>query len=215
MVSNQEILFLRLTDDSCRAIPIIIRMVLPFALLVQSVSLLTEIAYSNGPLRDRALITSVEFTLKRAFNPDLSYPRLREAIGPSSAHETLTAEELVETIVNIRKSRLPNPLEHPNAGSFFKNPVVTAEFAGQLSDAFPEAPRYPVANSGDDLCKLSAAWLIEKSGLKGYQSGLLQMSEQHALVLVHHPQAGKRADDGDVIKFASHIQSVVLKKVWC
>ncbi len=163
-------------------------------------------------LRDAALITSVEFTLHRAFDPDLSYPRLKEEIKQSLPEGEITAIKLVETVVNIRRSRLPDHRLRPNAGSFFKNPIVSAEVANHLTDKFQDAPCFPVPGSDNSLYKLSAAWLIEKSELKGYRSGSLQMSEQHALVLIHWPEEEQRADDKDVINFAGFIQSTVFEK---
>ena len=86
----------------------------------------------------------------------------------------------------LRRRKLPDPAVIGNAGSFFKNPVVTAAFAAQLREFHPDAPVYP---AGEGLRKLSAAWLIERCGWRGHRDGDAGISAQHALVLVNHGQA--------------------------
>lgn len=165
-------------------------------------------------LKDRTIITSVEFTLSTEFSPNLDYPVLRKIIDEKGLTNTFTAVNLVDTIVEIRQSRLPDPAVQANAGSFFKNPFVTEKIANRILEEFPDAPCFKVSNERDDKAtyKLSAAWLIEKSGLKGFSSGLLAMSAQHALVLVHTPEKNRRADAHDVVEFADYIQTQVFNR---
>ena len=117
-------------------------------------------------------------------------------------------------MIDERQAKLPDPVDIPNAGSFFKNPFVNEKIANCILDEFPDAPCFKVSNERDDKAayKLSAAWLIEKSGLKGFSSGLLAMSAQHALVLVHTPEKNRRADAHDVVEFADYIQTQVFNR---
>jgi len=85
---------------------------------------------------------------------------------------------------------LPDPAQLPNAGSFFHNPVVSAEFAARLKSHFPTLPCYP---QPDGRIKLAAGWLIEQAGWKGKSLGPVGMYEKQALVLVNH--GGARGED--------------------
>jgi len=82
--------------------------------------------------------------------------------------------------------KLPDPAVIGNAGSFFKNPLVSAAQGEALAREHPALPRWPTA---DGRCKLSAAWLIEAAGFKGHRVGDAGISSRHALVLVNHGQA--------------------------
>jgi len=93
---------------------------------------------------------------------------------------------VAQAVRRLRRRKLPAPEFLPNAGSFFKNPVVPAGLAGELAEANPGLPVY---RSPDGACKLSAAWLIEACGLKGIREGDAGVSAQHALVLVNHGDA--------------------------
>jgi UDP-N-acetylmuramate dehydrogenase len=83
----------------------------------------------------------------------------------------------------IRRRKLPDPAVTGNAGSFFKNPVVRREFAAELQARFAGLPVFPAVS--EDYRKLSAAWLIEQAGWRGYRDGDAGISAQHALVLVN------------------------------
>jgi UDP-N-acetylmuramate dehydrogenase len=97
-----------------------------------------------------------------------------------------TAPEVAEAIRRLRRRKLPDPAFIGNAGSFFKNPVVPAALADELRASSPSAPVYP---AGDGQAKLSAAWLIEACGWRGFREGDAGISSQHALVLVNHGHA--------------------------
>jgi len=94
--------------------------------------------------------------------------------------------EVAEAVRRLRRRKLPDPARIGNAGSFFKNPVVTQERAAQLQAASEGLPAYP---AGAGLAKLSAAWLIERCGWKGHREGDAGIAAQHALVLVNHGRA--------------------------
>ena len=152
--------------------------------------------------RDQCMITSVVFTLSKTFAPHCDYPSLREELLQSGVQqESMSAEQLISAVVSIRQRKLPDPAISPNAGSFFKNPIVDAGRFDHIRGRFPSAPAF---ESGDQF-KLPAAWLIEQAGLKGFSSGALSMSERHALVLVHDLGSGERCDASAVSCFARKI----------
>ena len=134
---------------------------------------------------DRWIVTAVEFRLSRDGAPRLGYAGVREeldAMGIADAGPT----DVAEAVRRLRRRKLPDPALIGNAGSFFKNPVVTTELAGQLRAAQDDLPVYPV---GPGEAKLSAAWLIERCGWRGAREGDAGISAQHALVLVNHGHA--------------------------
>ncbi len=131
--------------------------------------------------RDRWLITSVRLGLHRLPAPVLDYPALREALGDRPAAEIAPAE-VAAAVVALRRERLPDPSRLPNAGSFFKNPVVTARKARELAEAYPGLVTFP-GPAGD--VKLAAAWLIERCGWKGVQREGVGVHQRQALVLLH------------------------------
>ena len=128
-------------------------------------------------------ITRVTFRLSRHFVPKLQYGGLMKAIEQAGLSEsTLTAEQLRQIIIGIRRAKLPDPAVQGNAGSFFKNPVVAREKAEQLLSEYPDMPHYP---AGEGWTKLAAGWLIEKAGWKGRSLGQAAVHDRQALVLVN------------------------------
>jgi UDP-N-acetylmuramate dehydrogenase len=152
-------------------------------------------------LGDRFLITAVDIRLSRTAVVDIDYPVLKSRIGPHN----VSAQAVLDAVVELRLERLPNPVTVPNAGSFFKNPILSAQQLLDLQSDEPTVPVYPLPN---ELCKVSAAWLIERAGLRGYSRGPVGMSQQHALVLVNNGSAHQ----SDVLELARHVQSVVQER---
>jgi len=150
----------------------------------------------------RYVITSVVFRLSKSFTYKEKYIDLsRELQG----NESPTLSQVRDAIVKIRTRKLPDPLVLPNAGSFFKNPVLTTEGKDALLKKLIDAPIYIV---GDNSFKTSAAFLIEKAGFKGIRRGMVGTYENHALVIVNYgTKNGKEIAD-----FASEIQGEVLKQ---
>jgi UDP-N-acetylmuramate dehydrogenase len=98
----------------------------------------------------------------------------------------VTIQAISQAVINIRSSKLPNPAEIGNAGSFFKNPTVDAAKYGSLKEAFPDIVAYPVA---DGQYKLAAGWMIEQCGWKGFREGDAGVHARQALVLVNYGNA--------------------------
>ena len=140
-------------------------------------------AFKQDP--DRWIVTAVEFRLPRSREPNLGYAGVREELEAMGLAQP-TPAQVAQAVRRLRRRKLPDPALIGNAGSFFKNPVVPAARADVLAAAHPGLP---VRRSATGECKLSAAWLIEACGLKGFREGDAGISAQHALVLVNHGAA--------------------------
>lgn len=127
-------------------------------------------------LRGQLAITHVVFRLSRVFRPRLSYGGLAQAVSAEP-----TAEEVRAAVVSIRQSKLPDPKEQGNAGSFFMNPVLSEEAFKHLQAQWPSVPHY----CQEGGVKVPAGWLIEQCGWKGKTLGRAAVSERQALVLVN------------------------------
>ena len=164
-----------------------------------------QLAYRDSRFKsrepDRYLITSIRLRLRRRFRPVLEYAGLREELAAMDIREP-SARDVSDAVIRIRRRKLPDPAENGNAGSFFKNPLVSAARAEQLQAAHPGLVSWP---TGDGTAKLSAAWLIEKCGLKGERFGDAAVSKQHALVLLNRGAA----TGADVAALARRIQARV------
>lgn len=147
----------------------------------------------------RYLISHIALQLHKTPTANIRYDALRTHFGERGVH-TITPQQVMDAVVQIRRSRLPDPAVLPNAGSFFKNPVVSAAHYRKLQEQFPQVVAYPVANSTD--MKLAAAWLIDRAGWKGKRSGHVGVHAQQALVLVNHGGA----DGGELLALADDIR---------
>ena len=99
-----------------------------------------------------------------------------------------SSDEIAKAVADIRRSKLPDPAQIGNAGSFFKNPILTKEQSESLKNLYPNMPLFAPKTENDTGIefKTSAAWLIEQCGWKGHRRGAIGVSETHALVLVHY-----------------------------
>ncbi|WP_430971914.1 UDP-N-acetylmuramate dehydrogenase [Sunxiuqinia rutila] len=144
-------------------------------------------AYRNSifknELKNRFIVTSVVFRLEKFPEFKLDYGSLKAEVEKRGELNPLHVREAV---VAIRQSKLPDPMELGNAGSFFKNPVVDAQLAEKLKADYPEMPAYPAE---DGKVKLAAGWLIEQCGWKGFREGDAGVHEHQALVLVNYGSA--------------------------
>jgi len=130
----------------------------------------------------RYMITGIRLRLQRHFVPRLGYKGLHKELQDMGVREP-TAMQVSNAVIRIRTRKLPDPFVTANAGSFFKNPVVSGTTARHLKNSFDALPTYP--QSGE-TSKLSAAWMIEHCGWKGHREGDAGVSNRHALVLVNH-----------------------------
>ncbi|MGH8378934.1 MAG: UDP-N-acetylmuramate dehydrogenase, partial [Gammaproteobacteria bacterium] len=152
---------------------------------------------------ERWVITAVELRLRRNAPLKLDYAGVRDELAAMHVNAP-TARDVSEAVCRLRRRKLPNPKQIGNAGSFFKNPIVSDAQAGKLQAAHPGLPVF----HAPDGRKLSAAWLIEKCGWKGFREGDAGVSDKHALVLVNH---GK-ATGAQIWSLAQRIQDSVQKK---
>lgn len=150
---------------------------------------------------DRYIVTGVEFRLFRDGAPRLTYAGIAEELAAMQINDP-TALDVANAVIGIRRRKLPDPAAIGNAGSFFKNPIVPQATAEALATAFPGLP---VFASGEGMCKLSAAWLIDSLGFKGMRDGDAGIAASHALVLVNHGMASGR----DLLGVAMRVAAAV------
>lgn len=129
----------------------------------------------------RYVICAVQFRLLKQPQLKINYGDLQQAMGAE-----LTPENLQQQVIAIRQAKLPDPKHYPNAGSFFKNPVISTAQYELLKQTHPLMPHYP---QGAHQVKVAAGWLIEQAGWKGKRMGPVGMFEKQALVLVNYAQA--------------------------
>lgn len=134
----------------------------------------------------RWLILKVQFALPKSWQAVLTYPDLKRHERLTQLGTAVTPQDVFDAVCQIRRSKLPDPDVLANAGSFFKNPVVSAATYQRLKQQWPELVAY-AQDSGD--WKLAAGWLIEKAGWKGRRLGPVGMHDRQALVLVNYRDA--------------------------
>jgi len=152
--------------------------------------------------KGRYLVTRIFFRLKLKESPNLRYGTLNEEVAKTGEP---TLRSIRKAVLKIRQGKLPDPSEIGNAGSFFKNPVITGEFAANLVKKHQGLPVYD-ENSG--MKKLAAGWLVEQCGWKGRRSGDTGVHEKQALVLVNHGNASGR----DILDLSEKIRRSVREK---
>lgn len=149
------------------------------------------------------LILKVRFALPKAWQARLSYPDLQVYFKDTLAcRRTPSPQQIFEAVCEIRHHKLPDPSLLANAGSFFKNPVISPLEAAALQTRFDGLRAYPQA---DGSVKLAAGWLIEQAGWKGKRQGPVGMHARQALVLVNYGGATAQ----DVWALAGAVQASV------
>ena len=148
--------------------------------------------------RDQYAITRLQLKLSTEPELKLDYPVLQAALEDVGS---ITPQLVAEKVCEVRRSKLPDPVETPNAGSFFKNPVVTAKQAETIRKQHPGLVSY--AQPGGDE-KLAAGWLIDQCGWKGCQRGAVAVHDKQALVLVNLGGNGE-----DILALAADISASV------
>ena len=140
----------------------------------------------KNTLRNQFVVTAVMLRLHRQARPNVRYGALTETLAELGIEGEPTPRDVSRAVVHIRRSKLPDPAQIGNAGSFFKNPEVSQAKFDHLRSEYPELPGYPVPGG----VKVPAGWLIERAGWKGLRrgpgAGTHGVHDRQALVLVHH-----------------------------
>lgn len=150
------------------------------------------------------LVTAIQIRLLRRAELRTDYPGVAESLNEQGINSP-SPRQMANTITTIRQRKLPDPAQIGNAGSFFKNPIVSKAIADELRNHNPQLPAWLVADSNGESMKLSAAWLIEQCGWKGRREGPVGVHQNHALVLVHYGNGNGR----QLLQLANHIQQDV------
>lgn len=136
-------------------------------------------------LKDKVFIYSVVFKINKNRNLNLSYGDINKVLSEHGVEDP-SIKDVSDAVISIRKSKLPDPKELGNSGSFFKNPEISKSQFDQLKAEFSEMPGYEL---GDGRVKVPAGWLIEKAGWKGKRVGNTGSHAKQALVLVNYGNA--------------------------
>lgn len=152
-------------------------------------------------LKGKAIITRVQFKLsKKNHQTHTQYGTLQASLQGKE----MSIQNIAASVIAIRKSKLPDPAQIGNSGSFFKNPVIPVNQFKQLQENYPEIPHYP---DTAEKIKIPAGWLIEKLGYKGKRFGDAGVHEKQALVLVNYGNA----KGVELLNLAQQIQEQVLQ----
>lgn len=154
--------------------------------------------------KGKCIICSVTLELKKSFTPNISYGALKQHLQEEGIqHPTL--QEVSNAVIDVRQSKLPDPNEIGNNGSFFKNPVIDVFHYDELKKSYHDLPGYPVT---EHLVKIPAGWLIDRAGWKGFRKGDAGVHKKQALVLVNY---GK-ASGAEIVSLSTLIQNDIVKK---
>jgi len=154
--------------------------------------------------QNRMVILAVRFALPKPWRPRLAYADVEQYLSQRGTTDP-SPTDVSNAIISIRQAKLPDPAQIGNAGSFFKNPVVSGAKRDSLMEVYPKLVSH-LQNTGD--YKLAAGWLIDQCGWKGKQLGRAGVYEKQALVLVNRGGA----TGADVRALASAVQADVLAK---
>jgi UDP-N-acetylmuramate dehydrogenase len=159
----------------------------------------------KNELKDQYIITSVNFKLsKRNHNVSTTYG----AIETELLHQNIknpSLKDVSNAVIAIRQSKLPDPKELGNSGSFFKNPIVSNEIYEKAKALHPEMPHYVVSETH---VKVPAGWLIEQAGFKGKRFGDAGVHKNQALVLVNYGTA----TGAEIVALSQNIQQTILEQ---
>lgn len=160
-----------------------------------------EFAYRDSLFKrtNKYLIVSVVFQLKRTFTYIPKYFDLNKELEDI---DEPTIKDVRDAVIRVRQRKLPDEKVLPNAGSFFKNPYITKEYAEKLHEEYPELPAYPYK---DNLVKTSAAFLIDKAGYKGKRNGNIGTYPNQPLIIVNYGTT----DGNEIVSFMHEIKNAV------
>tara|TARA_R110002124_G_scaffold241687_4_gene406911 strand:+ start:20361 stop:21368 length:1008 start_codon:yes stop_codon:yes gene_type:complete len=165
--------------------------------------------YRNSIFKNEAkgkyIITSVSFQLTKTIHQlNTSYGAIETALKEKKCLKP-TIKDVSEAVIAIRKSKLPDPKEIGNSGSFFKNPVISTQQFIELQKKHPTIPSYKISETET---KVPAGWLVEKCGFKGKRFGDAGVHEKQALVLVNYGNA----KGIEIYNLAKKIQKTIFEK---
>lgn len=161
-------------------------------------------SFFKGKYKDRFVILSVTYRLRKEPVYQTSYGAIEQELERMGVAQ-LSIGAIAQAVINIRNSKLPDPKQIGNAGSFFKNPSIPAMQFELLKKQYPAMTGYPFAPG---LVKVAAGWLIEQCGWKGYRSGDAGCHAKQALVLVNYGNAS----GAEILNLSDRIIETVLEK---
>ena len=154
--------------------------------------------------KGKIILTAVGFKLtKKNHQLNTSYGAIETELASKKILKP-TLKNVSDAVIAIRKSKLPDPKELGNSGSFFKNPVISKELFLEIQKENPKIPNYPIS---ENEVKIPAGWLVEQSGFKGKRFGAAGVHEKQALVLVNYGNATGE----EIHQLAKKIQTTVFK----
>lgn len=153
-------------------------------------------------VKNQYIITDVTFRLNKKPNFQIEYGALQHVFNQK---DQLTIKKISDAVIQIRTQKLPNPKVIGNAGSFFKNPLISTDEFKAVHAQYPEVPHY---HADQNHYKIPAAWLIEQCRWKGHREGNVGVHQHHALVLVNYGGGSGKA----LLQLAKNIQQSVWEK---
>ena len=151
--------------------------------------------------KDQYMITDVTYFLKKDQKPNTTYKDIQDKMVELDVSDP-SAFDVAQMVIAIRSNKLPDPKVIGNAGSFFKNPIISIHKAHRLKESYPNVPLYPI---DDDHMKVAAAWLIDQCGYKGVIKGQTGTYKNQALVIINQGEATAQ----EILDFALEIQQTV------
>mgnify|MGYP001942471462 CR=1 FL=1 len=158
----------------------------------------------KNKLKGKYIITKVTYRLKKKSALKLSYGAIQHVLEEKGIHHP-NAKDVSNAVISIRRSKLPDPKDLGNAGSFFKNPVISKNDFQKVQRKFPNIVYYELE---DGNIKLAAGWLIENAGWKGKKNGACGVHANQALILVNYGSAKGE----EIIELSQFIQEDVWNK---
>lgn len=156
----------------------------------------------KNEVKSKYIITNVTFKLtKKQHQLNTNYGAIQSELEKMGIKNP-TIQDVSKAVIAIRESKLPNPKDIGNSGSFFKNPVVSIEVFNELQKNFEDIPSYPISET---TVKVPAGWLIEKAGFKGKRFDNFGVHKNQALVLVNYGNA----KGSDILKLSKLIQKTI------
>ncbi len=167
-----------------------------------------KFGYRNSIFKNEAkgnyIITAVSFQLtKNNHRLHTDYGAITSELKQNGIKNP-TIKDIADSVIAIRKAKLPNPKDIGNSGSFFKNPIISKQHFEKLQEKYPKIPYYKISNKD---FKIPAGWLIEQSGFKGKRFENYGVHQKQALVLVNYGGASGQ----DIFKLAQKIQQTIQK----